>query len=117
MINLKRLRNSFRHAGRGIRQAYQRENTLRVHFLAILLLVLASFATQLNRFEVIAVTLATGLVIVLELVNTAIEKLADHLHPSEHKEIGFVKDVLAGSVLIASITALIVCIAVFYPHL
>jgi len=45
------------------------------------------------------------------LFNAAIETLADHLHPQQHPEIGAVKDIAAGAVLIASIAAVFVAVA------
>jgi diacylglycerol kinase (ATP) len=57
------------------------------------------------------VGLAVGLVLVAEMANTAIETLADHLHPGQHPEIGVVKDVAAGAVLVASLVAVVVGLA------
>ena len=52
--------------------------------------------------------LAIGLVLVAELLNSALETLADRLHPERHPEIRSMKDMAAGAVLIASITALMI---------
>lgn len=52
------------------------------------------------------VLLSMGAVLAAELANTAIEHLADHLHPSEHPRIKAVKDCAAAAVLVASLTAL-----------
>lgn len=54
------------------------------------------------------VLLASGAVIATELLNTAIELLADHLHPETHASIRIVKDCAAGAVLVAAITAVAV---------
>lgn len=53
-------------------------------------------------------------VLAMELINTAIEKLADHLHPEQHPEIKVVKDCAAAAVLIASCSALAVAAALLY---
>lgn len=55
--------------------------------------------------------LAVGLVMVAELLNSAIEALADHLHPEQHRQIGVAKDLAAAAVLIASMVAAAVGIA------
>ena len=52
--------------------------------------------------------LTIGLVVSAELLNTAIEALADHLHPQQHDAIKLTKDVAAGAVLVSSIVALVV---------
>lgn len=57
------------------------------------------------------VLLASALVLAAELVNTAIEELADHLHPGEHPRIRLVKDCAAGAVLVAVLGALGVALA------
>jgi diacylglycerol kinase (ATP) len=57
------------------------------------------------------VGLAVGLVLVAEMANTAIEALADLLHPGQHPEIGVAKDVAAGAVLIATLVAIVVGLA------
>jgi undecaprenol kinase len=62
------------------------------------------------------VMLASGAVITAELFNTAIEALADHLHPETHTSIRAVKDCAAGAVLVASIASLGVAVA-FAVHL
>lgn len=108
---------SITFAWQGICLAWKREHNLRLHFLVVILLVISTIAAHLDRLEIIAITLAATLVLTLEMTNTAIEKLADHLHPQKHSEIAFVKDVLAGAVLISAIGATIVAVAIFGPHL
>ncbi len=57
------------------------------------------------------VILASGMVIAAELFNTALEHLADHLHPETHPRIAVVKDCAAAAVLVAAVAALAVGIA------
>lgn len=54
--------------------------------------------------------LTSGGVLTAELINTAVEKLVDHLHPDQHPVLKIVKDTLAGAVLVMSITAIFVFI-------
>ena len=58
----------------------------------------------------------SGLVLVTELVNTAIEHLADHLHPEVHPQIKVVKDCAAGAVLLASVFALLIAAVFAYDY-
>jgi len=60
---------------------------------------------------------AIALVIIVEMLNTAIEKLADVVSPSIHPQIKVVKDVAASAVLIAAIFAVVVAMLVFLPKL
>ena len=66
-----------------------------------------------------AVGLSIGLVLALELLNTAVETLIDHLHPESAPEIKLAKDIAAGAVLVASVAAasvgLLMIVRVFWP--
>lgn len=75
------------------------------------------FSLKINSLEWIAVILCAGLVLSLELVNTAIEYLADTLHPERAKGIGLAKDAAAGAVFIAALAAACVGVIVFLPKL
>jgi undecaprenol kinase len=99
------------HAWDGLTAAWQGEQSLRIHALATaavtgLLLLCRSPAIW---WAVMALTIA--LVVALELMNTALEALADHLHPGLHPAIKHTKDVAAGAVLLASGLALVVALA------
>ena len=58
--------------------------------------------------------LTVAFVLAAEIVNTALEGLADHLHPEQHPAIKAVKDCAAGAVLVASVAALGVAAAFVY---
>jgi diacylglycerol kinase (ATP) len=60
------------------------------------------------------VALTVALVLAAELINTAIECLADHLHPDEHPRIKVVKDCAAAAVLVVSVGAVAVAAAFVY---
>ena len=64
-----------------------------------------------------AVALSIAVVLAAELFNTAIESLADHLHPERHPQIRIVKDVAAAAVLIASCGAVAVALALLFELL
>jgi diacylglycerol kinase (ATP) len=90
----------------GIVQGLRSERSLRTQFFAALA-VLALLAWR--RPEPVwwaLCALATGGVLAAELINTALERLADHLHPGLHDEVRIAKDCAAGGVLLASLAAL-----------
>jgi len=95
----------------GIGLAFRREPSLRFHILAAFAVVLVLLITQASAIWWAIGAVTVGLVIMAELCNAAIETLADHLHPQQHPEIGAVKDIAAGAVLIASIAAVFVAVA------
>lgn len=107
---------SFWYAFRGLVRLIQTEQNARVHLVASIILGICAYAFNLSRVEVAVLFFAVVLVFAVEIMNTAIEKLLDIVHPENHEQIEYVKDALAGAVLIAAIIALGVGIFVFYPH-
>ncbi|HCY61884.1 MAG TPA: diacylglycerol kinase [Oxalobacteraceae bacterium] len=95
----------------GMKLAFKRERSFRAHVLAAagVALVLALARPAAIWWAILA--LAAGLVLVAELLNSALEALIDHLHPDEHPEVGAAKDIAAGAVLVASAIALAVGVA------
>ena len=71
----------------------------------------------ISRVEWVLVTLTMGLVMALELLNTAGEKLIDILSPGHDPRYGMVKDILAGAVLVAALVAAVAGALVFLPQL
>jgi diacylglycerol kinase (ATP) len=69
-----------------------------------------------SRTEWIVVVLCIGAVLGAEAFNTAIEKMCDHLHPQQHPEIGKVKDLAAGAVLLVSIAAAVCGVMILLDH-
>ncbi|MCC6075620.1 diacylglycerol kinase [Pseudomonas sp. GCM10022188] len=95
----------------GLQLAVRREGSFRIHLLAAALVLLVLLATRPGPLWWALLTLAVGLVLVAELVNSALEALSDHVHPEEHPEIGAAKDIAAGAVLVASGIAVVVGLA------
>ena len=92
----------------GLRLAVQREGSLRTHLLAAALVLLVLLVTRPAAVWWALLALAVGLVLVAELINSALEALIDHLHPERHPEIGAAKDIAAGAALVASGIAVVV---------
>jgi undecaprenol kinase len=101
----------------GLRLALQREISLRTHLsvAAAVLLVLLFMRPAALWWAILA--LAVGLVLVTELLNSALETLIDRLHPEAHPEIGAAKDMAAGAVLVASVIAIVVGAAFLFSWL
>lgn len=95
----------------GLKLALRRERSLRAHALAVAGVLVLLAATRAPAQWWALLGLACGLVLVAELLNTALEVLADHLHPEQHPEIGAAKDIAAAAVLLASGVALAVGLA------
>jgi undecaprenol kinase len=92
----------------GLKLALRRERSLRSHALALAGVLLLLLLTRAPALWWALLGLASGLVLVAELLNSALETLADHLHPEQHPEVGAAKDMAAAAVLVASAVALLV---------
>jgi undecaprenol kinase len=105
-------RSRLRFALAGIAHALTRENSFRFQVLcAVVVLIGAAFLKPTPTWWAILL-LTVMVVLAAELFNTALEELADHLHPDQHPRIKVVKDCAAGAVLLTSIGA--VCVAIVF---
>jgi diacylglycerol kinase (ATP) len=73
------------------------------------------FIMNISATEWLFQIFAIGLVLVAESLNTAIEKIADFIHPEYHKQIGHIKDVSAGAAFFAAIFAIIIGLIIYIP--
>ena len=108
---------SFAHAIRGITFGLRTQRNLRVHALASGGVIVLGFVFQIERWEWCAVLLACGVVWSAELLNTAVECLADRVSKEREEAIRVVKDAAAGAVLAASLAAAVVGGLVFLPRM
>lgn len=106
---------SFKYAFRGIKSTFGKEPNLNIHLVMAVLVVLCGVLFQINTAEWMACLLCFGLVIAIEMLNTAIELLVDLVSPEHHKKAGQIKDIAAGAVLVSAIAAAIVGLVIFVP--
>lgn len=107
--------SSLDHAADGLVYAVRRERNLKIHFVAAVAVLLLCLGLDLNALQLLCVGFAIVLVIVTELINTAIETMIDLMTTAHHPLAKVAKDVSAGAVLVASINALVVAYLVLLP--
>lgn len=107
---------SFVYAGRGIAAGLGQRNITVMIVLAAVAVVLGWYL-EISTLEWALIALACGLVLALELINTAVESLIDLVCPDYDPDFGRVKDILAGAVLLASLAAGAVGLLIFLPRL
>ena len=100
-----------RYALHGIWHALRSEHSLQFQAGVLLAVIVALGVLRPRPVWWALALLASALVIAAELLNTALEELADHLNPQEHPRIRLVKDCAAGAVLVAVLGALGVALA------
>jgi diacylglycerol kinase len=108
---------SFKYAFNGLLVLVKEEHNARIHLLATIVVILAGFLFNLSKVDWILVVLAIGFVLAMELINSAVENLADFVTKERHDEIKKTKDLAAGGVLVAAHTAFIVGLVVFIPKI
>ncbi|MGW9686449.1 diacylglycerol kinase family protein [Flagellimonas sp. 2504JD1-5] len=103
------------YALKGLFLLLRTEASIKIQFVIALLMTGAGFYFEISKSEWIAQLLAIGMVMGIEGLNTAIEKIADYVQPENDPKIGFIKDVSAGAVMIVSIIASIVGLIIYVP--
>lgn len=106
---------AFRDATRGIGFMLREEPNMRFHVVAAAGVIVAAAVLGLDAFEWAACIFAIVLVLLAEILNTAVEALLDIVHPGQHPLVGVVKDLAAGAVLVASLGATVIALLVFVP--
>lgn len=109
--------DSFNNAINGIIHAFKTEKNMKIHVLTAVMVLIFSLFTTINRYEFMILCFTIALVIVAEMLNTAIESLVDISTEQYHPLAEKAKDVAAGAVFIATINALIVGYMIFFDKI
>ena len=106
---------SVSYAFKGALKLILTEHSIMVQFSIGILMCIAGFYFGISKTEWLFQTLAIGLVMSIEGLNTAVEKIADFIHPNYHERIGFIKDIAAGAVFFAALTAVAIGLIIYVP--
>ena len=117
MMSFKTFGSSLLHALHGVRVVFQQEQSFRLQIVASIIALVLSWYYPISNFERTVVFLLIGSVLALEMMNSVFERIVDAFKPRIHPIVKEVKDIMAGTVLVTSITALCVGILIFGPHL
>ena len=106
---------SIRCAFNGAFLLFKTETSFQVQVVVAILMTIAGFVFDISATEWTIQILAIALVMGLEAANTAIEDMANFIHPEHHVKIGGIKDLAAGAVFIAVIFAIIIGLIIYLP--
>jgi diacylglycerol kinase (ATP) len=109
--------DSFRCAVSGVGYALRTQRNLRIHFAAGTAVLVVSFYLGVNRHDLLILFFAISLVLITEMVNTAIEAAVDLYTNTFHPLARIAKNVAAGAVLVSAVNAVLVGVFVFYDYL
>ncbi|WP_299130134.1 diacylglycerol kinase family protein [uncultured Winogradskyella sp.] len=105
------------YAFKGMFILVKTEASIKIQLFIAMVVTTAGFYYNISTTEWLIQTTIIGLVMSIEGVNTAIEYLANFIHPDHHPKIGLIKDVAAGAVFIASIVAVIIAVIIYAPKI
>ncbi|CAG7620010.1 diacylglycerol kinase [Paenibacillus allorhizosphaerae] len=114
MIQPTKWQRSFRYAYEGVKYALATQRNMKFHFFAALVVLVLAFFFNLSKFDVLFILLAVTLMIVTELINTAVEKAVDLAMPDIHPLAKIAKDTAAASVLVSAAFAAVTGMIIFY---
>ncbi|NUY79551.1 diacylglycerol kinase family protein [Flavobacterium sp. MAH-1] len=106
---------SVKYAFLGAVKLITTEHSVMVQFGIGIAMSVLGFIMHISATEWLFQTLAIGLVMSIEGLNTAVEKIADFIHPQFHEKIGFIKDIAAGAVFFAAMTAIAIGALIYIP--
>ena len=113
----KKLINSFKYAIEGIISSFKTERNMKIHVLAMIVVIALGLFFKLNKVEWCFIIIAIASVISAELFNTAIETVVDMVSPEKNPKAKLVKDIAAGAVLVVAIGAAIIGFIIFGPQI
>jgi len=117
MIQLHRLFKSFGYALKGLFKTFREEQNLRIQSVASLAVIALGLYFAISRLEWVLLSLAIALVLIVEIINSAVERVTDVLKPRINSYVKEIKDIMAAAVLLSSIAAAIIGCLVFAPYL
>ena len=108
---------SIKYSLDGLFYAYRYEQSLWIHGCAVLLAVILGFIFQIRLAEWAIIFIALGIILALELINTAIEAVVDMISLEKSPQAKLAKDISAGAVLVFAIVAAIIGLIIFIPKI
>lgn len=105
------------YALKGMFLLLRTEASIKIQFVIALVVTGAGFYFNISNTEWMIQLIAIGMVMGIEGLNTAVEKISDFIQPENDPKIGFIKDISAGAVMIVSILAGIVGLLIYVPKL
>lgn len=112
----KRLK-SFKYAFEGIFHLVRHEPNARIHIIAAIIAVIFGWYFEIDKSEWLAVVLCIGIVLITEIINTAVENVCDYISPANHHKIKIIKDLTAAAVLLSAVMSVIIAACIFVPRL
>lgn len=108
---------SFAFAFDGLGEVFSREPNFKIHIIIATAALILAWILKLSGVEWLILLFTIASVLILELINTAIEELVDIISPETNEKAKVIKDVSAASVLIAAVVSIIIGLVLFLPKI
>jgi diacylglycerol kinase len=108
---------SFTYAWKGIKHVFKNERNFRIHIIISVLVLFFAVYFRIEAIEIAILIISISMVLVAEMINSAIEYTWDKLEPNHHPVVGVIKDTMAGSVLLTSFAAVVVGLIIIFRNL
>ncbi|MFD2046098.1 diacylglycerol kinase family protein [Ornithinibacillus salinisoli] len=116
-MNVKKRNIGISYAWNGIKEVFRSELNFRLHIVAAIVVICSGVICHLTKIEWAFILICIAIVLITEIVNSAIEKMMDFLNPEHHPSVKVIKDIAASSVLIAAFFAAIIGTIIFAPKI
>lgn len=116
-FSIKKRLQSFVYAFAGLKTLFKEEHNARIHAVVAVVVIVLGLLFHISAMEWLAVLLCIALVFSLELINSAIENLADYTSPDKNDFIRRAKDMAAAAVLVSAMVSVVVGIIIFLPKI
>ncbi len=116
MVDFKKLVRSFKVAGEGLMYLFKTEQNFRIETMGVVIISGFIIYMQPTVLEVAILSMVTGSVLVMEIMNTVLEKLLDILTKRKSKNFKILKDIMASAVLLNAIIAIVVAGCIFSKY-
>ena len=113
----KNVISSFKYAFQGVFSAIKTERNLKIHITIMILVIIFGIMLKISKAELIICIILFGLIISMELINTAIENTVDLVTKEKNEQAKIAKDVAAGAVLVSAIASAIIGLIIFVPKI
>jgi len=117
MIKIGRLIKSFRYSIKGFVKAWREEQNLQIQSFIALLALFLGFYFKIASGEWALLIISISLVLTVELINSAVERITDILKPRINGYVKEIKDIMAGAVLLISVMSVVMGLIIFLPHI
>ncbi|HHX58295.1 MAG TPA: diacylglycerol kinase family protein [Candidatus Moranbacteria bacterium] len=113
---LSNLRRSFSNALSGLFYAIRSERNLQIELVAAFVVIVLILVLQVEKWEAVVLLLLVFTVIIMEILNTLVERLIDFIKPRVNAQVGVLKDLMAAAVFLAATMAAVVGTVIFWPY-